>query len=167
MAAIRSTEGRKKAKKDKKKAKKGAIDDDEDENVDGDDAGEDVVPKSAPVQMTAEDFADEEFGPSKPKAKGKKGKKQKGGAQPGIDDDDDYLNEQIKSLSVKEEPKESKDEPVEEEKEKPSAPARVETPAVDAAGEDGEAKGVLSKKEKERLKKEKEKVSYIITCVVT
>ena len=66
----------KRNKKEKKKEKRGASSAD---NEDGDATGEDeasVVPKQAAVQMTAEELADEEWGPSTDK-KGKKGKKGK------------------------------------------------------------------------------------------
>jgi len=164
MAAIRSSESKKKAKKDKKKAKKGALDDeDEEDGLNGDTVAEDATASKAPIQMTAEELMDEEFGPVKAKGKGKKAKKGKTQYQPGMDDDDEFLNEQIKSLSVKEPGQQQPDAP-----EKASAPvenAKEAAKASPAQAEDAEAEddgenkgGVLSKKEKERLKKEKEKV---------
>ena len=57
-------------KKDKKKNKKATVDD-QAEDLDGEAA---PAPSKAPVEVTAEDLADEERGP----VKGKKGKKGKG-----------------------------------------------------------------------------------------
>lgn len=65
-----------KGKKDKKKAKKVQ---DFDEPLDEEPA---AVVEKASVEMTAEDLADEEWGPSKDKGKkGKKGNEKKGKAQ--------------------------------------------------------------------------------------
>jgi len=69
----------KKGKKDKKKAKSTAVEDEEHEIPEGSPG-----PDKGPVQMTAEELADEEWGPVKDKKKkGKKGKKK------GKDDSED------------------------------------------------------------------------------
>ncbi|KAJ7179623.1 hypothetical protein C8R46DRAFT_1074294 [Mycena filopes] len=148
MSAIKATG---KGKKDKKKAKKGAASDavngaDDPPAGEGSDA-EAAAAAKKPVEVTAEDLADEEWGPVKEKVKkGKKGKGKKGKAQD-----------------------ESEDEAKIDEAEPSPAPAPVSAPAVadtpapkeaddddDAAPEDAGVK-VLSKKEKEKLKKEREK----------
>lgn len=79
QSAIKATSA--KGKKDKKKAKKGGLDlaDAEDAIPEGE--GEVTAAKN-PVEMTAEELADEEWGPSKEKGKkAKKGKAKKGKAQ--------------------------------------------------------------------------------------
>ncbi|EIW62251.1 translation initiation factor eIF5B [Trametes versicolor FP-101664 SS1] len=146
MSVIKSTS--QKGKKDKKKdKKKGGADVSfadgagPGEGSDGEDAaakGDISAPKKA-VQMTAEELADEEWGPVK-----EKGKKAKKGKKKGKTQDDD-----------------------EEEEEKADAPpARAEatqSPAPESKADEGEDGGedggpkVLSKKEKEKLKKEREK----------
>ena len=68
QSAIKASTG--KGKKDKKKNKKATVDD-QAEDLDGEAA---PAPSKAPVEVTAEDLADEEWGP----VKGKKGKKGKG-----------------------------------------------------------------------------------------
>lgn len=159
MATIRSNENKKKAKKDKKKAKKGAIEDEDgEEALEGDAGIEEIKPSQAPVQMTAEELMKEEFGPVKAKGKGKKGKKGKTQYQPGMDDDDDFLDQQIKNLSVKEDQPAPAQDPKEEQESVPAPPPATPSATNDEAVGDGEPTGVLSKKEKERLKKEKEKV---------
>lgn len=169
MAAIRSSESKKKAKKDKKKAKRGAADDDgEDASLNGDVATDEIASSKAPVQMTAEELMEEEFGPVKAKPKGKKGKKGKTQGQPGIDDDDEFLNEQIKGLSVQQKQPEVAANPSQDSELATKTVQTTPSTATPAQGDnaaavneegEGESKGVLSKKEKERLKKEKEKVS--------
>ncbi|KAF9242947.1 hypothetical protein BU15DRAFT_86712 [Melanogaster broomeanus] len=126
-----------KAKKDKKKSKK--VQEDFDDPLD-----EEPVPvvDKAPVEITAEDLADEEWGPTNGKGKkGKKGKAKKGKAQ----DEKDEVEAQAESTP---------------------APAAVpEAPSTDpqetgdkeADEEDDTGPKVLSKKEKEKLKKEREK----------
>ncbi|KAH7344044.1 hypothetical protein B0J17DRAFT_645130 [Rhizoctonia solani] len=140
MSVIKASTGK---KKDKKKNKKGAdpVDDEAPATV-GDEAATNDAPK-APVEMTAEDLADEEWGPAKGKKdKGKKGKK-KGVKAEEKDEAED-------------EPAPAEATPVE------TKPAPVEVPA-EADGEDdeqGDAEEggkILTKKEKEKLKKEKEK----------
>lgn len=146
MIKSTSQKGKKDKKKDKKKG--GADVSFADgagpgEGSDGEDAaakGDISAPKKA-VQMTAEELADEEWGPVK-----EKGKKAKKGKKKGKTQDDD-----------------------EEEEEKVDAPpARAEaaqSPAPESKADEGEDGGedggpkVLSKKEKEKLKKEREKVS--------
>lgn len=77
QSAIKATNA--KGKKDKKKPKKNALDPVEDEPaVDG----EGEAPSKGPVEMTAEELADEEWGAVKEKGKkSKKGKGKKGKAQ--------------------------------------------------------------------------------------
>jgi translation initiation factor 5B len=88
-SALKSTSG--KPKKEKKKAKKAGWDDEADSTPAPDAAaGEDgeAAPSKAPVEVTAEDLADEEWGPVKEK-KGKKGKKGKKAAKEEADEDED------------------------------------------------------------------------------
>ncbi|KAJ7499438.1 hypothetical protein FB451DRAFT_1205448 [Mycena latifolia] len=150
MSAIKATT---KGKKDKKKAKKGAASDAVN-GVDDPPAGEASDGEAAavskkPVEVTAEDLADEEWGPVKEKVKkGKKGKAKKGKAQ-------DESEDEAKIDEVEAAPA--------------PAPAPAQTPSTpdapapkeaedddDDAAEDTGPK-VLSKKEKEKLKKEREK----------
>ncbi|EUC67517.1 translation initiation factor 5B [Rhizoctonia solani AG-3 Rhs1AP] len=143
MSAIKASTNK---KKDKKKNKKGADPVDEapatgaDEAVTNDDTG---APK-APVEMTAEDLADEEWGPVKGKKdKGKKGKK-KGAAKAEEKDEDEG-----EPMAVETTPTETQPAPVK---------APDEADGGDDEQDEGEEGGkVLSKKEKEKLKKEKEK----------
>ncbi|KAF7354856.1 Tr-type G domain-containing protein [Mycena sanguinolenta] len=137
-----------KSKKDKKKAKKGAVNDDADGFDDAPAAEADteaVTASKKAVEMTAEELADEEWGPVKEKAK--KGKKAKGKKEKAQD--------------------ESEDEKIDEAEPSPtpapaSAPPPAEAPAPKEADDDDDAAEepgakVLSKKEKEKLKKEREK----------
>lgn len=132
MSAIKASTGGK--KKDKKKAKHAIQDDPYAEEV------VDAPPvEKGPVQMTAEELADEEWGPVKDKKKKDKKGKKKSGA---VADDDE----------------------AEASKDVTPAVTKASTPQPEAEGEDdddGEAADggpkVLSKKEKEKLKKEKEK----------
>ncbi|KAJ3479048.1 hypothetical protein NLI96_g9333 [Meripilus lineatus] len=147
MSAIKASAN--KSKKDKKKPKKNA---DSVAFADGPPPGEgsdgeaerakgDITAPQKAVEMTAEELADEEWGPVKQKGKGKKGK---GKAS-----------------------KQKDAEEIVEEKEAPAvtSPAKEEVvPAEDGdgAGAEGEGDGeggnkILTKKEKEKLKKEKEK----------
>ncbi|KAG9219474.1 hypothetical protein CCMSSC00406_0005368 [Pleurotus cornucopiae] len=129
MSALKASANKKKDKKDKKK-KKADFDDDVYEN--NEPVAEPVQPKG-PIEVTAEDLADEEWGPVKDK-KGKKGKAKK-------------AKEDVSAAPVAA--------PAEDAAETPSA-----APAAASAGvEDDEEPGikVLSKKEKEKLKKEREK----------
>ena len=81
QSAIKASTG--KGKKDKKKNKKATVDD-QAEDLDGEVA---PAPSKAPVEVTAEDLADEEWGPVKGK-KGKKGKGKKGKAAQDDEDED-------------------------------------------------------------------------------
>ncbi|KAI0034407.1 hypothetical protein K488DRAFT_84025 [Vararia minispora EC-137] len=139
MSTIKAAQ---KGKREKKKAKPDPFE--EPLYDDGDDANtekEISVVSKAPVEMTAEELADEEWGPAKEKGKkGKKGKGKKGNV--GAEED----------TTPAEAPLETK--------EGGPAPASAPAPVADADGDDAvddEAPKILSKKEKERLKKEKEK----------
>ncbi|CAE6451660.1 unnamed protein product [Rhizoctonia solani] len=129
MSVIKASTGK---KKDKKKNKKAADPEDEAPATTGGDeavTNEDTSAPKAPVEMTAEDLADEEWGPVKGKKdKGKKGKK-KGAAK------------------------------AEDKDEAEAEPAAVEATRgeEDEQGDDGEGGKILTKKEKEKLKKDKEK----------
>ncbi|KAI0070310.1 hypothetical protein K474DRAFT_1713450 [Panus rudis PR-1116 ss-1] len=104
----------------------------------------DISAAKAPVQVTAEELADEEWGPVK--EKGKKGKKdKKKGKKDKKADESDEEKE-------KEEEEEKGEEPAKPEAD--AAPAQEEKD--DEAGDDSGPK-ILSKKEKEKLKKEREK----------
>ncbi|KAF9498232.1 hypothetical protein BDN71DRAFT_1443534 [Pleurotus eryngii] len=123
MSALKASANKKKDKKDKKK-KKADFDDDVYEN--NEPVAEPVQPKG-PIEVTADDLADEEWGPVKDK-KGKKGKKGK---------------EDVSAA------------PAEDAAETPTA-APAAAPAGGEDDEELGIK-VLSKKEKEKLKKEREK----------
>ncbi|RXW24243.1 hypothetical protein EST38_g1624 [Candolleomyces aberdarensis] len=132
MSAIKASSGK---KKDKKKKNKAVQEDEDDEIAEGG-----APADKGPVQMTAEELADEEWGPVKDKKKKDKKGKKKSNA---VEDD--------------EEPEAAKETPI-------ATPQRVATPQPqaepDADGDADEADSgpkVLSKKEKEKLKKEKEK----------
>ncbi|KAK0191521.1 hypothetical protein F5146DRAFT_1224243 [Armillaria mellea] len=134
MSAIKANSG--KNKKDKKKAKQQPVDlDDAEEN-------EEAEAKKQPVEMTAEELADEEWGPVKDKGKGKKGKKGKAAKGKPTEDEEPEVQAKEETQSTTVEPS-----PI---------PA---TPAADVDEDDEEGGGVkiLSKKEKEKLKKEREK----------
>lgn len=134
MSAIKANSG--KNKKDKKKAKQQPVDlDDVEEN-------EEAEAKKQPVEMTAEELADEEWGPIKDKGKGKKGKKGKAAKGKPTEDEEPEAQAKEETQSTTVEPS-----PI---------PA---TPAADVDEDDEEGGGVkiLSKKEKEKLKKEREK----------
>ncbi|KAI8984932.1 hypothetical protein BD414DRAFT_523018 [Trametes punicea] len=155
MSVIKaSTQKGKKDKKEKKKDKKKGGTADEDPSVsfaDGAAPGEgsddeaaaakgDVSAPQKAVQMTAEELADEEWGPVKDKGKkGKKGKK-KGKAQ---------------EEEVEEEEKRADTSAAARAEASPS-PAPESKHEEDAEGAEGGVK-ILSKKEKEKLKKEREK----------
>ncbi|KAH7888137.1 hypothetical protein F5I97DRAFT_1942374 [Phlebopus sp. FC_14] len=128
MSAIKATAAR--GKKDKKKKKV-------EQNFDDEPVDETPTPvvDNGPVEMTADDLADEEWGPSKDK--GKKGKKGKGKQGKTQDEDEEA-------------PKAEQPTP---------APAAEQTPEPkDADDEDADTgPTILSKKEKEKLKKEREK----------
>ncbi|KAF9526273.1 hypothetical protein CPB83DRAFT_770518 [Crepidotus variabilis] len=134
MSLIKSSTAAKSKKEKKKKAKENTFDDTEDPNatppVDGD--------SKKPIEVTAEDLAEDEWGP----VKSKKDKKGKG--------------------------KKAKDEDIEENPEPAPEARATETTAAPVTTADGENDGekddddeggvkILSKKEKEKLKKEREK----------
>ncbi|VDC01114.1 unnamed protein product [Peniophora sp. CBMAI 1063] len=130
-------------KKEKKKKRNAVTDDDFDAvlaAVNGD--AEEPAESKGPVEMTAEELADEEWGPVK--GKDKKKKEKKGGKKGGK-----------KEVDEDEENGEAPGTP------KPAEEAKEEEPKAeaDAEGDDAEEGGtkILSKKEKEKLKKEKEK----------
>lgn len=126
MSAIKASASTGK-KKDKKKDKKKSADIEEPVE------DEALQPPKEAQQMTADDLADEEWGPVK--EKGKKGKKGKG-----------------KKAAAADEAEEVEDAP-------PAAvpaPAEVKEEDEAADGDEGGPK-ILSKKEKEKLKKEKDK----------
>jgi translation initiation factor 5B len=84
-----------KGKKDKKKAKKGAVDPTNGE-PDGSAVaealdGEGVSISKGPVEMTAEDLADEDRGPTTEKKKDKKGKGKKSKRPDEVEHEDDGL----------------------------------------------------------------------------
>lgn len=137
MSAIKASS--KKDKKDKKKKKGGAAADIDEDAPAGDAEADDAAESKGPVQVTADDLADEEWGPVKEKKKGKKDKKKKGKAAKDEEED--------------EEEKADGEAPAAE-----TAPAKAEDDAAEdeEGGEDGGPK-VLSKKEKEKQKKEREK----------
>ncbi|KAF5390428.1 hypothetical protein D9757_005219 [Collybiopsis confluens] len=144
MSAIKASTN--KPKKDKKKAKKDlppADASDEETNL--------ASASKQAVAVTADDFDDDEWGPSKDKGK-KKGKKAKGKKSKAAEAD------------------EEEEEPKPQEDSKPSEPELAPAPAPpnDAAADTAEAEAdgdedadgqvkILSKKEKEKLKKEREK----------
>ncbi|KAF9057320.1 hypothetical protein BJ165DRAFT_1520712 [Panaeolus papilionaceus] len=120
--------GKAKGKKEKKKAKAAPVDDD----LDNADVDVSAADSKKPVEVTAEELADEEWGPVKEKKKKGKAKKEK--------------------------PVEDEQEP--EVKSEAATPAREATPAPaneDEAEPEDSGPKILSKKEKEKLKKEKEK----------
>ncbi|KAL6297969.1 hypothetical protein BKA93DRAFT_107987 [Sparassis latifolia] len=103
----------------------------------------DISAPKKPVEMTADDLADEEWGPAK--GKGKKAKKSKGKKGKTPDEDLDQ------------EPAAAESEVAPEEAVAPApAEPKDEDEADEDAGDDAGPK-VLSKKEKEKLKKEREK----------
>ncbi|CDO74198.1 hypothetical protein BN946_scf185043.g250 [Trametes cinnabarina] len=154
MSVIKaSTQKSKKEKKDKKKDKKKGGAAEEDASVsfaDGPAPGEgsdgeaaaakgDISAPQKPVQVTAEELADEEWGPVKEKGKkGKKGKK-KGKAQ---DEDEDEKPADTPPLARSE---------------ASPSPAPESKPEDGADGAEEGGVKILSKKEKEKLKKEREK----------
>ncbi|CCM01032.1 uncharacterized protein FIBRA_03080 [Fibroporia radiculosa] len=150
MSVIKASSRTKKDKKDKKAGKKPAADvsfadgPSPGEGSDGEAAAAkgDISAPQKPIQMTAEDLADEEWGPVKDTKKSKKGKGKKGKAH----DDDAEGDKAAPAGDV-------------------MTPAQQDSPApAEDKDEDGEktvgdedGPKVLSKKEKERLKKEREK----------
>ncbi|KAH6915473.1 hypothetical protein BKA70DRAFT_1420426 [Coprinopsis sp. MPI-PUGE-AT-0042] len=134
MSTIKATAG--KPKKEKKKKAKANEDD---EPLEG--AEETAAASKAPVEVTADDLMDDEWGPVKEK-KGKKDKKGKSKKNSKVDENGEDEPEP-------EPPKETASIPQENS-------AEHQDNADEAEADDGTPK-VLSKKEKERLKKEKEK----------
>ncbi|KXN84214.1 Eukaryotic translation initiation factor 5B [Leucoagaricus sp. SymC.cos] len=126
MSLLKTNQNKKKDKKDKKKSKANAFD------LPVEDAQEDEeipTPSKQATEVTAEDLADEEWGPMKEKKKkDKKGKKKGKGA---AEDDEDEASKAAQGT--------------------PTAPENEEDEAQDAGPK------ILSKKEKEKLKKEREK----------
>ncbi|KAJ7477244.1 hypothetical protein B0H11DRAFT_2234711 [Mycena galericulata] len=148
MSAIKATT---KGKKDKKKPKKGAVSDEvngTDELPVGEEPnGEAIAASKKPVEVTAEDLADEEWGPVKEKVKkGKKGKAKKGKAQD-ESEDEAKIDETEAALAPAPTPPPSV----------PDAPAPQEAAEDDDDAPEDTGVKVLSKKEKEKLKKEREK----------
>lgn len=161
MAAMKASEKRRKDKKKTRKGKAEPIDE-----ADGDDGAApveevdiDALARSkAPIEMTADQLMEDEWGEDPKPKKGKKGKK--GGKKQATEayDEDEFLNEQVKSMSVAKDP--PNEDALAAKTEEAVALAAEEPKAEDeAAEEDDGAPKLLSKKEKERLKKEKEKVS--------
>ena len=117
--------------------------------------GDISAPKSG-VTVTADDLAEEEWGPVKEKGKVKKGKAKKSKAEDG--DETAGVCQPVYWLSCSDcssAPEASQPEPT----------TGDPTPGPDEANdaedaEEGEGPKILSKKEKERLKKEKEKVNF-------
>ena len=154
MAAARASEKRRKEKKGKKTpaVTNGEPLEDATDSID--------YASKAPVEMTADQLMEEEFGPTKVKLKGKKGKK--GKLQQMVNDDEDeplsgpaaqqtaIADAQAAivngNLAVT-----------------PDTPVKLQGHMLDEEDDAGEAQEegankVLSKKEKERIKKEKDKV---------
>lgn len=144
-----------KGKKDKKKAKKGAMESPPPE--DPEEAAEAAEAKK-PVEVTAEDLADEEWGP----VKGKKGKKDKG--KKGKNDDEvvEEARQGVLPILCNRVQIVHPNLPLAS----PAPATPIEKADSQGAEQDEEAEGtgpkLLSKKEKERLKKEREKVSGTI-----
>lgn len=129
----------KSSKKAKRKPKKADIEEEEELN---DEPAEDLAAPRGIVEVGADDWMEEEFGAAKAK-KGKKGKKGGNKKQP-VESEDEAIAEVTQAVD---EVKIAEPKP---------APAAAAAPKEEAGDE--EPTGVLSKKEKERLKKEKEKV---------
>ncbi|KAG8694074.1 hypothetical protein FRC09_010080 [Ceratobasidium sp. 395] len=150
MSAIKASTGK---KKDKKKGKKADVTfEDGPPPGEGDEAEEaaakgDISAPKAAVQMTAEELADEEWGPVKTKKdKGKKGKK-KGGKVAAEEEEEEVAAPEAAPVP------ESKPAAAELEPE----PAAAAGSDDDDGGDGGEGTKLLSKKEKDKIKKEKEK----------
>lgn len=119
-----------------------------------------------PVEVTAEDLADEEWGPVKDKKKDKKGKSKK--KTEDLDEDASIPSEFIlpkchtrsHCLSDGAESIVPTSETT-----KPAEDKADAADADDGGNDDEPGAKVLSKKEKEKLKKEKEKVSVDIFCL--
>ncbi|KAF7330874.1 Tr-type G domain-containing protein [Mycena venus] len=152
MSTLKATT---KGKKDKKKAKKGAVNDDvngADDPLSAEADADAAAVSKKPVEVTAEDLADEEWGPVKEKVK--KGKKAKGKKAKAQDDSEDEAK--VDETEPSPAPASA------------SALAPAEAPAPKEADDDEDAPEepgvkVLSKKEKEKLKKEREKVLLVLT----
>ncbi|KJA21714.1 hypothetical protein HYPSUDRAFT_140306 [Hypholoma sublateritium FD-334 SS-4] len=140
MSLISSGKGK---KKEKKKAKP-AYDDFDDE------VPAEATESKNPVEVTAEDLADEEWGPVKDKKKkDKKGKGKKGKQQDGNEDEEKEAGKEEEGASHM--------------MKGDAAPAAAATSVDKDEGDNEEVEEpgtkVLSKKEKEKLKKEREKVA--------
>ena len=134
-------------KKDKKKKKDIEVLSFPDEPHQNTETAVNDSPSKAPLEVTAEELADEEWGPVKDKKKNKKDKKDKGGKREETQEQSSYYAaitpRLILTITV--------GTPAEEAK--PATPADQN----DDANEEADAPKILSKKEKEKLKKEKEK----------
>lgn len=130
--------------KDKKKKKKQAALSDDEEEVAAAEPVEDLAAPRGIVEVGADDWMEEEFGKDKPK-KGKKGGKKQQKQKVESEDEEDAAVAEVTSKVAEVNIAAAEEKP---------------TPAVAAKdeGEQEEPTGVLSKKEKERIKKEKEKV---------
>ncbi|TFK43116.1 hypothetical protein BDQ12DRAFT_596557 [Crucibulum laeve] len=137
MSALKAT-----ASKPKKEKKKGKPQASEPIANEGEDTAAEV--SKGPVQVTADDLADEEWGPVKEKKKkDKKGKGKKGKT---VDEEEEEEEEPAAETVASTAPVVLE----------PRAPAAVEAEDVDEGGDELGVK-ILSKKEKEKLKKEREK----------
>ncbi|KAG8747051.1 hypothetical protein FRC10_002467 [Ceratobasidium sp. 414] len=148
MSAIKASSSNKKGKKKNKKGTDVTFEDGPPPGEGGEAeeaaAKGDISAPKAAVQMTAEELADEEWGPAKTKKeKGKKGKK-KGGAKAAEEEEEETAVPEAAPVTES----------------KPAAAEPEPEPAAAGSDEDGDAgegAKLLSKKEKERIKKEKEK----------
>ncbi|KAF5364381.1 hypothetical protein D9756_000896 [Leucocoprinus leucothites] len=137
LMSLLKSNTKKKEKKEKKKTKAG-VSDLPTEDVPEDEAA--AVPSKQAIEVTAEDLADEEWGPVKEKKKkDKKGKKK--GKAVAEEEEEDPKPEDGKETA-----------PVE-------PPAKAVADAPENEDEEAQDSGpkILSKKEKEKLKKEREK----------
>ncbi|KAF8659526.1 hypothetical protein AX16_001825 [Volvariella volvacea WC 439] len=142
MSTLKAAAKNKKAKEKKKKKQQDNSDEDEPATaVDNAQPEADTASSKKPVEVTADDLADEEWGPVKEKKKKDKKGKKKGKAK---DEDDEEV-----AAAPAEQPQ------------APAAAPEQPTPASKEADDVDDAEEptvkVLSKKEKEKLKKEREK----------
>jgi len=121
-----------------------------------------AIVEKAPVEMTADDLADDEWGPSKDKGKkGKKGKGKKGKAQ---NEEEEAAPDNISaSVTLNLDPSQGADKSTPTISSAPQVPsAEPQEDGDNDADEDADAgPKVLTKKEKEKLKKEREKVVFL------
>ncbi|KZO93745.1 hypothetical protein CALVIDRAFT_566224 [Calocera viscosa TUFC12733] len=150
MSTIKASQSKNKKEKKKKNKHEVSFEDGpppgEGEEAEDAAAKGDISAPKKPVEVTADELADEEWGPTKPK-KGKKDKKGGKGKPAPVEEEPE------EEAAPAEEAKPPKPEPV-------VAPAKAEAPpaAADEDEDDEPAGGrILSKKEKEKLKKEREK----------